>query len=293
MNDIIFKNFKKCEISHMRTSFNKAFSDYILPIQLSPRAFEHKILYKSNINLKYSVGSYYKHQLIGFIFQSINTYESKKTAYNGGTGVIDQFRGNNLTEKMYSHVFPKIKRAGVEQCILEVISINKPAIKVYERLGFEKSKFLHCLKLSDASKYLLNKKKLPGIKFHKPVVPNWKAYHSFCDLDASFLDTFPLLRNNYRNETIIEARLDNQLIGFVIFNKRMGRVGHIGVDPAHRGKGIGSLLILHMYKLCHKKSIYILNINERYYGLISFFLRLGFKNEIDQFELKCDLNRVQ
>jgi GNAT superfamily N-acetyltransferase len=293
MNDIIFKNFRKNEISHMRNSFNKAFSDYILPIHLSPRAFEHKILYKSNINLKYSVGSYYKHQLVGFIFQSINSYEDKKTAYNGGTGVISQFRGNNLTEKMYAHVYPKIKKFGVEQCVLEVLSINKPAIKVYERFGFEKSKFFHCLKLSVASKYLLNREKFPGLKFHKPAVPNWKAYQSFCDLEASFLDTIPLLRNNYRNETIIEARLDNQLIGFIIFNKRMGRVGHIAVNPVHRGKGIGSLLIFHTYKLCHKKSIYILNINERYYGLISFFLRLGFKNEIDQFELKHDFNKVQ
>ena len=92
MNDIVFKSFKKSEISHMRNSFNKAFSDYILPIRLSPRAFEHKILYKSNINLKYSIGSYHKNHLIGFIFQSINTYENQKIAYNGGTGVICNFR---------------------------------------------------------------------------------------------------------------------------------------------------------------------------------------------------------
>jgi ribosomal protein S18 acetylase RimI-like enzyme len=231
------------------------------------------------------VGTYNNKKLIGFIFNSINYYEGKKTAYNGGTGVISDFRGKRLTQKMYESVLPKLQKNGVKQCVLEVIANNKPAISVYENLGFERTKFYHCMKLKETSPYLQKVKK-NNIDLVIPEQPKWKKYERFCDVDTCFLDSFPLLKKNKQNETILEAYLDNKLVGFLIFNKKMGRVEHIGVEHKARGMGIGSLLIKTMFKICRRKPIYILNLNERNYDLLNFFLRLGFRNEIDQFEFK-------
>jgi ribosomal protein S18 acetylase RimI-like enzyme len=269
----------------MRKAFNKAFSDYIVPINLSHGQFVQKIVHKTNISFKYSVGSYHNKNLIGFIYNSINYYEGKKSAYNGGTGVVADYRGNKLTEKMYESVFPKLQRNGIEQCVLEVISNNKPAIKVYENLGFNRSKFYHCMKLEEESPYL-KKLKIDDIDLVYPVKLKWKKYERFCDYDTCFLDSFPLLKKNKQNETILEAYYKQQLVGFLIFNRLMGRVEQIGIDHTYRGKGIGAMLIKRMIKVCKKKPIYILNLNERNYNVLNFFLRLGFRNEIDQFEFK-------
>lgn len=285
MGDFEFKGFRQKDVSKMRKTFNKAFYDYIVPIQLSHGQFIQKIVQKTNISFKYSVGSYYNEKLIGFIYNSINYYEGKKTAYNGGTGVIADFRGNRLTQKMYESIFPKLQNNGVEQCVLEVISNNKSAISVYENLGFNRTKFYHCLKLKEESPYLQKFKK-HNIDLAIPEKPKWKRYERFCDYNTCFLDSFPLLKKNKQNETILEAYLNQQLVGFLIFNRKMGRVEHIGIDHNARGNGIGSLLIKRMIKICRKKPIYILNLNERNYDLLNFFLRLGFRNEIDQFEFK-------
>jgi len=285
MGDFEFKGFQQKDVSKMRKTFNKAFSDYIVPIQLSHGQFVQKIIQKTNISFKYSIGSYYNKKLVGFIFNSIDYYEGKKTAYNGGTGVITDFRGNHLTQRMYESVFPKFENIGIEQCVLEVIANNKPAIKVYENLGFKRTKFYHCLKLLEESTYL-GKIKMNNVDLIIPDKPKWKRYERFCDYDTCFLDSFPLLKKNKENETILEAYLNQQLVGFLIFNRKMGRVEHIGIDHNARGKGIGTLLIKKMIKICRKKPIYILNLNERNYSLLNFFLRLGFRNEIDQFEFK-------
>ncbi len=290
MVDFDFKGFRQKDVSKMRRTFNDAFSDYIVPINLTHGQFIQKIVQKTNISFNYSVGAYSKKKLIGFIFNSINYYEGKKTAYNGGTGVITKYRGNKLTEKMYYSIFPKLEKNGIEQCVLEVISNNKPAIKVYENLGFTRSKFFHCLKLKSESSYLRSFKK-PNIDLIFPETPKWKKYESFCDYKSCFLDSFPLLKKNKSNEAILEAYQNDTLVGFLIFNKKMGRVEHIGIDHDARGKGIASMLIKKMIRICRNKPIYILNLNERNYDVLNFFLRVGFQNEIDQFELKLSIPR--
>ena len=290
MDEFDFKGFRQKDVSKMRRTFNNAFSDYIVPINLSHGQFIQKIVQKTNISFNYSVGAYSKKKLIGFIFNSINYYEGRKTAYNGGTGVIPAYRGNKLTEKMYHSIFPKLEKNGIEQCVLEVISNNKPAIKVYENLGFTRSKFFHCLKLKKESSYLLGFKK-PNIDLVLQHNPKWKKYESFCDYETCFLDSIPLLKKNKANETVLEAYMNDKLVGFLIFNKKMGRVEHIGVDHDARGKGIATMLIKKMIRICRNKPIYILNLNERNYDVLNFFLRVGFQNEIDQFELKLSIPR--
>lgn len=273
----------------MRMVFNKAFEDYPIPIILSESDFKRKLIEKTKLNFKYSVGCYNENQLVGFLFHTIDQYQLRKTAYNGGTGVISDFRGNNLAFHMYQHVIPKLIKKGVDDCILEVISNNKSAIRSYEKIGFKKSKFYHCLKLDTESEYLKN---APPGKFilRVPKKPDWEFYETFRDYDTSFLDTFQMLRKNMKHETVLEAYKDNELVGYVIYNKKMGRVGNIGVHKKHRGKGIGTFLIRSLHSECLKKAIYILNVNERSYKLLNFFLRLGFKNDIDQFELKLKLS---
>jgi len=268
----------------MRKAFNKAFEDYLIHIRLSESEFKRKIIEKTKIDFKYSIGSFYGNQLVGFLFHTVEQYQNHKTAYNGGTGVIPASRGNQLTYHMYQFLIPKLIKNKVENCVLEVISNNKPAIKSYEKTGFKKSKFYHCLKLDTESKYLQNVRP-EKINLVESLKPKWKIYEEFCDYDASFLDTFIMLKKNIKFEKVVEAYQGEELVGYIIYNKKMGRVANIAVHKKKRGLGIGTSLIKRMYTDCHKKPIYILNVDEKSYNLLNFFLRVGFKNDIDQFEL--------
>jgi ribosomal protein S18 acetylase RimI-like enzyme len=291
MESIRFRSFVRNDIPDMRKVFNQAFEDYLIPVLLNESDFKRKLIEKSRLNFKYSVGCFDNKQLVGFLFHTIEEYQKKKTAYNGGTGVIPDYRGNNLTYRMYEHIIPKLIKKKVEDCILEVISNNKPALQSYEKVGFRKSKFYHCLKLDEEGDYLKNPP--PGnFRTVKSPKPQWEIYSTFRDYESSFLDTFHMLKKNLKSETILESYDGDDLVGYIIYNKRMGRVGNIGVHKKYRGRGIGTSLIRKMHADCRKKPIYILNVNERSYNLLNFFLRLGFKNDIDQFELKLKLSKL-
>jgi ribosomal protein S18 acetylase RimI-like enzyme len=291
MDTFNFRSFRKKDVKEMRKVFNCAFEDYLVPVRLTETDFKRKLIDKTNISFKYSVGSYLNQRCVGFLFQTIGVYQEQKTAYNGGTGVIPSCRGNQLTYRMYQHVIPGLIRKNVVNCVLEVLSNNKPAIKSYEKVGFRKSNFFHCLKLDQDSSYL-NNASGKNYRIIKSVNPRWDTFESFTDYETSFLDTFQMLRKNMKFERILEAYDGNELVGYIIYNNKMGRVGNIAVNKKHRGKGIGTLLIKSMQRDCRNKPVYILNVNERSYDLLNFFLRLGFRNDIDQFELKLNLSAL-
>lgn len=51
--------------------------------------------------------------------------------------VDEQYRGKNVAFKMLSYVISETRKEGIEAFTLEVRASNVPAIKLYEKLGFE------------------------------------------------------------------------------------------------------------------------------------------------------------
>jgi hypothetical protein len=117
-----FKVLCPSDFAQMYRTFIEAFSSYPIRMDLTKDAFRDRMIGKVNISYDHSVGVFHSEKLIGFIFNSINEYEGIKTAYNGGTDVLEDYWGQNLTKKMYDHVLPILKRDQVKRCILEVIS---------------------------------------------------------------------------------------------------------------------------------------------------------------------------
>src|SRR5690606_11050066 len=112
-------------------TFNLAFSDYLVPIHLSETDLKAKMV-AENTKLDYSAGVFSDGKLVGFILIGIDG----DTAYNGGTGVVAAYRGQNLTRKMYDFLFPILSEKGIVNHHLEVITENKKALPVYQKIGF-------------------------------------------------------------------------------------------------------------------------------------------------------------
>lgn len=93
-----------------------------------------------------SFGCWEGEEMMGFILQGIDTYHGVKTAFNTGTGVFEEYRGQGIVDRIYGHALPLLKAAGVEQCALEVIVDNHRAIRVYERIGFKIARRVCCFR---------------------------------------------------------------------------------------------------------------------------------------------------
>jgi len=100
----------------------------------------------ARVDYELSFGVFEGEQLVAFIINGIDQHNGKRTAFNTGTGVIKNFRGQQLVDKMYAAALPHFQKAGIEKYLLEVFVNNERAIRVYERIGFKKIRRLKCYK---------------------------------------------------------------------------------------------------------------------------------------------------
>ncbi|MEQ8478857.1 GNAT family N-acetyltransferase [Fulvivirga sp.] len=288
-DSIYIKNLKPVDLTEMYITFLDAFSDYAIPFKLTKEQFVRKFVQKLKIDFNLTAGAFnYDGSLIGFIFSAVNYYDGKLTAYNGGTGVRPRYRGQQITTQMYEYLRPLFDERKIKQCVLEVLTSNDRAIRAYQNIGFEKTRFFKCYILADVDnlKVMANN---TNVDIFAVRHPNWDVYDKFYDYQPSFLDSSRMITDNLANETIIEARIEDECVGFAIFQPSFGRISQIGIKPDSRRNGIGSAIINYIFEGSLQKKLTIINVNDEAEGTKSFFTKLGFDNQIDQYEMILSL----
>ena len=281
--EVDIRYLRSTDLQSMFTGFKEAFSDYPAPFDMDMDSFVKKFVDKLKINFELSGGAFSGDDLVGFIFTSVNEYEGLLTAYNGGTGVIPDFRGRQLTKKIYDFLIPIFQVRDIRQCVLEVLTDNEVAIRVYSDIGFVRTKLFRCFRLHPV-KYSTPKINY-GISILQVDEPDWKTYTKFFSYTPSYLDTISMINSNLKNEKVIEVRLGEETVGYAIYQPPLGRISHIAVAPNHRGKGIGTHLIHSIYEDSRNKYLTLINMIDSARETRVFFEKLGFENNLNQHEM--------
>ncbi len=262
--------------SEILSVFNRAFSDYFIPVSVGIEQFSNK-LESHNIDLSLSVGAFENNELVGFILHGVLPYIDKKIIYNLGTGVIPSARGKNLTVKMYNHILPKIDNNECEQALLEVVTKNEAALKSYLNSGFTISRNLMCFrgKLKSA---ISN----DDYQYRSLTDNNWEKMQSLWDTIPTVQNSPELVKNRQCELTQIGAFRNSELIGYVIYNSQEKSVMQLAVDKRHRRMGVASSLLS---QLKEKNEITFLNIDKKQIGITDFLQHLGLKLFIEQYEM--------
>ncbi|MDA1120965.1 MAG: GNAT family N-acetyltransferase [Bacteroidetes bacterium] len=267
----------------MHRSFTEAFEDYAVNFELSYHQFANRLLRKLNIEFDYSMGAFSGDKLVGFLFHTINTYDRKMMAYNGGTGIIPGHRGYGLTKKMYEILIPSIATSGAQAIVLEVLKTNKIAIKTYRQIGFEKIRIFESFRLINE----VEMKETRDLSILKSV--DLKAeYETFGNQSVSFGDTFDQLQYNLENERILEAWISNEPVGYIIFQPSLGRISQFAVQKQFRRKGIGTNLIREAQNES-LKPLTVINVHKRDHETIKFLGATGFIHSLTQLEMQLPL----
>ena len=280
-----FKSFSETDLSSLHRAFSEAFASYSVPFQLSFDTFRKRILHKLRIDQELSKLAYRKDRCVGFVLHTKSIYRGIPTLYNGGTGIIPEYRGNQLTETIYETLIPAIKESGAKRILLEVITTNHPAIKIYERLGFQYKQTYKCFKRKSEEEDS-NQRVSKSIKIIRQLNWNPDLYHACCAFEPSFIDSFPHLLHNQTQEICLEAYQADGFAGFVIFQPHVGRISQLAVNPSFRSMGVATALLKEAASLSVGKELTVINIPEDQMEMQSFLLARGFENQVDQYEME-------
>jgi len=285
---ITVRPLQDTDIDQMHQCFTEAFQGYFVPMQLSKAQFRHRFCDKLAINLALSAGAFDGNVLVGFIFTSTGLYNGVVTAYNAGTGVLPTHRGRGITVHMYNKLQQWCTARGIRQCLLEVITANKGAIRSYERCGLHMVEKYRCFQLP-VDRPLVANGAHPVVRIHRATKAHWPQYEAFWQATPSFSSTPQVIDREGTAMYIAEAYLANALVGYIIFDPKTGRIEQLAVAPALNRQGIGSALLQYADQQTSVAGMSVLNVPESTPEMVAFFQSRGFINHLNQYLMVCRL----
>lgn len=265
--------------------FMESFSDYEVSVQMSINEFEEVIITR-DIDFNYSVGCFNEEKLVGFIICGYREINGKKYCYDGGTGIIPDFRRKGIANNLFIYLVDLLKRKNISVFLLEVLENNTPAIELYRRNGFVIQRRLECFKI--------DKNEVPLSLSHDYIVKSDKIeYVHFDDTClSSFLPSWQNDRvsilNNIDSYEYCSISDDRKVIAFGFIHKKRGDVPQLRVLSGWENKGIELLIISELKNKTESDTIKLLTLDENSY-LPDILSNVGFSNFVNLYEMTLAL----
>ena len=136
MMKLSYQSLSTMSFQNAHNLFNRGFEGYLVPMNLSFDAYIAR-LGNEGLSPELSVVAFDDEQPVGFVLQSIREVDGQMISWNGGTGIVPEYRGKKLGLELMKEAERYLIKRGVSIVTLETLSENKPAIKLYEKCGYE------------------------------------------------------------------------------------------------------------------------------------------------------------
>ncbi|WP_168188721.1 GNAT family N-acetyltransferase [Thermoflavimicrobium daqui] len=235
---IRFEFLSNCSLKEMVDLMNHAFQDYFTEMKTDVSSYV-KRLAKEDLSPDLSIVAYDKEKPVGFILNGIREINNQKIAWNGGTGVIPDYRGQGIGRLMMEKCFEIYHQQQVEVATLEAIDRNLTAIHLYSKMGYQIIDHLkfYSLDLKKAKSKLssLTTEHTPNTVqsifkrdlVHLPFFRRWAPWQNQL---ASLPDAEAIILSNEKNETIGYALFQ------VITSLQTVNFFHLEVTPKEKNR---------------------------------------------------------
>lgn len=123
------------DLETLRRGMNRAFSDYLVPMQTTPESFRD-LLADRGFSFEHSAIAAEDGEVRGFWFVGVDPQRHPGTAYVIATGVVPEARRRGLGRELFDVLRSRLVGEGFRRLRLEVIATNAPAVALYRSSGF-------------------------------------------------------------------------------------------------------------------------------------------------------------
>lgn len=268
-------------VEMIHEAFTDAFSEYEVKLDM-PLEKLVEMMKTRDLNPDYSVGCFDGEKLVGFILTGYRDINGQKVCYDGGTGVIKAYQRKGIGEMMLTELLKLLEDKGISSFVLEVLENNTPAIKLYEKYGFVKTRKLHCFEIEKEKLRPVPDRGF-GISVVNPAkdVENETKYTLFQPTWQNEIRSVLNIKENYN---LVTLSCTSRVLCYGYVHKIKGDIPQIGILDEWKNWGLEAHLLNELAKQTESKKLIVLNVEENNY-LSEVLTKLEFSNFVNQFEM--------
>jgi ribosomal protein S18 acetylase RimI-like enzyme len=281
MENFQIKNLSGTPVEKIHEAFSDAFSEYEVKLDM-PLEKLVEMMKTRDLNPDYSVGCFDGDLLVGFILTGYREINGQKVCYDGGTGVIKAYQRKGVGEMLLKELLLILRKKQVERFVLEVLENNTPAINLYEKHSFEKTRKLECFEIEKTDLRSVPDRGF-GITVTNPatLIQNEEKYRLY---SPTWQNEIQSVLNVSENYTCISLSCTSKILGYGFIHKTKGDIPQIGILEEWKQWGLEAHLIAELAKHTESEKIIVLNVEaDNYLG--ETLRKLGFRNSVNQWEM--------
>ncbi len=270
------KHLENIDFGVIMKCFLTAFENYYVQMPTDYNFYETRWK-AAGVRYDLSYGIFDGNELVGFIIHAIDKRQGSLTAYNSGTGVIPEYRGQRIVKTIYDHAIPELVKNGITKCQLEVITENEKAIKSYKGIGFKVRKHYKCYKgtLSTERRNDFTLKNISYLNMNWNMFPNQEFYSWDNQKESLAKGSFDYY----------QVYVEDELQSYFVMNSKSGYVAQFEVlEDTPRQWNILFSAIQSI-----NKEVRINNIDARLTNKIESVEIVGLESSVDQYEMELFL----
>ncbi|MDD2965139.1 MAG: GNAT family N-acetyltransferase [Bacteroidales bacterium] len=281
LNDVAITNLEGVSFEVIHGAFRDAFSDYAEPFDMSVDDLQYMIQ-RRGYNPVLSFGARAGSRLVGFILNGTGMWQGQFTAYDTGTGMVQEYRKRGLASRLFSESLPHLKRAGISRYLLEVIRTNTGAFDLYRKAGFEVSRWFEYYRMNCAdvpepveTDFLVKPITLSeALEFRSidAFMPSWQNSPDALLRKKDYLKCLAAVNRGVTT-------------GVVVVEPHTGDIPLLLVDNGNRKMGVGTQLFRSVVKLITTPGVKIINVPSVETPFNQWALKVGLKPGFGQFEM--------
>ena len=286
--NIKYNSLEKIGLETVYEVFIDAFSNYQVKLDVSFEKFSN-MMKRRSVDFAVSMGIFDDNKLIGFVLNGKRTINSKLIAYDSGTGISQAYQGLKLARDMLTENANLLKKKKFDKYILEVLTSNEKAFKLYKDFGFTITREFNCFK--NSAKDINEFKSNTNIKIDKIDSSDidWKEFESYFDFAPSWQNATASIKEDYSKFSYVKAVKDSENIGYGIIEKKTGDIPLLGVNRKYRNRSIASLMLNELLAKTTSPSLSAVNIDNSCENIKCFLEKHNFINFIQQYEMVINI----
>lgn len=275
------RSLKGLTSDELFTAFQNAFADY--EMQLSQLQLEG-MLKRRGFNPELSFGAFDGNKLVSFTFNGIGHYNGLPTAYDTCTGTTKEYRRKGLAKKIFEYSIPFLKKAGIEQYILEVLQHNEGAVELYKKIGFDILREYEYF-VFDKSSVILEPVIDENYILRENIDLKEVNVREFWDFHPSWQNSFDSIFRQAEAFRSLGIFRENELIAYSVYETENGDITQFAVHKEFRRKSLATYLFREMLERMDREELKIINTVYSCESVEGFLKHLNLKTTGKQYEM--------